>query len=419
MTSFLSQHPVASSTPSSIPTLTGASNFSGFLKAVKQHCSSNHGKSGQEINSSTIIALIHPHPGPAPHYNDPRLHPSLNTPILDIEKYPQVRLTREQAADEEFDTETLELTLEGKADFKFDCTTHSKKLELHINEIEKRQTHDTQLLNILLQHCSSTVKDSIKTNSKFANFEVHSTHDNYYHRGIEYLTILTDQYSKGNSITTVTEVSKFLDITQAPDREDSTDLFFVRVADQLQRIRPLIESTVHPGFVDINRLHSMVMFKGLDKTRHANLRALEIHMQTYPGSTSLDHPANLIECVLQYQQSDLATLSLDTETSVFASYTTLPPSNTKKGSSQPTSKPPARASGVKIPGNEKHCPFCLALTKKYFYHKEEDCQKKKLSNATSPTKANVATPSSITTQMAFDHLASEGYTFAQAPDDEK
>ena len=143
-------------------------------------------------------------------------------------------------------------------------------------------------------------------------------------------------------------------------------------------------------------------------------------MQTYPGSTSLDHPAKLIECVLQYQQSDLATLSLDTETSAFASSTTPPPSNTKKGSHQlPNPKPPARASGVKIPGNEKHCPFCLVLTKKYFYHKEEDCQKKKLSNATSSTKANVATSSSLTTQMAFDHLASEGYTFAHMPDDDK
>jgi hypothetical protein len=273
MTSFLSQHPVEPSLPSSIPTLTGASNFSSFHKAVKQHCSSNHGKSGQEIISATIIALIHQHPGPAPHYNDPRLHPRLNTPIPETRKYPQVPPTRTQSADQNFDTETLELTPEGKADYKFDYTTHAKTLELHMNEIEKRQTHDTQLLNILLQHCSSTVKDSIKTNSKFSDFEVHSTSDTYYHRGMEYLAILTDQYSKGNSITTVTEVSKFLDITQAPDREDSTDLFFVRVADQLQRIRPLIESTVHTGFVDINRLYSMVMFKGLDKTRHANLRA--------------------------------------------------------------------------------------------------------------------------------------------------
>jgi hypothetical protein len=72
---------------------------------------------------------------------------------------------------------------------------------------------------------------------------------------------------------------------------------------------------------------------------------------------------------------------------------------------------------MKIPGNDKHCPFCLALSKgtKYFYHKEDDCQKKKLSMASTP-KANVATPTVFTTQMAFDHLASEGYTFADAPD---
>ena len=75
----------------------------------------------------------------------------------------------------------------------------------------------------------------------------------------------------------------------------------------------------------------MVLIKGLDKTQPANLRALEIHMQTYPGSTSLDHPAELIESILQYQQSDLATLSLDSEqTSAYASYTTPTSSNAKK-----------------------------------------------------------------------------------------
>ena len=334
MTSFLSQQTEASSLPStSITLLIGASSFSNFFKGVKQHCVSHFGKSGQEIVSNAVIPLIHLNPGPPPHYNDPRIHPTHNTPIANSRKYSQVLPTEAQQQDQDFDTETLELTTEGKAEFKHDSTNHTKRLQQHIDEIDKRQTQDTQLLNFILQHCNSTVKDTVKTNSKMTEFEAHSSQEHFHHRGFEYLSILFDQYSKGNSTTTVTEVNKFFDITQAPD---VTPLFVVRVADQLQRIRPLIESSTNPGFVDIKRLHSMVLIKGLDKTQPANLRALEIHMQTYPGSTSLDHPAELIESILQYQQSDLATLSLDSEqTSAYASYTTPTSSNAKKGSPQP------------------------------------------------------------------------------------
>lgn len=246
------------------------------------------------------------------------------------------------------------------------------------------------------------------------DFEIHSAQDGNFHRAFEYFTILTDQYSKGNSTTTVTEVTKFFDLSQS---SDITPLFVNRVADQLQKIRPLIESSVHPGFVDIKRLHSMVLIKGLDKTQPANLRALEIHLQTHPGSASLDEPSQLIEFILQYQQSDLATLSLDNEqTSAYASFTTSTHPNVKKSSSQPTPTPSARAAGTKIPGNDKHCPFCLALSKgtKYFYHKEADCRQKKASTASSTTRANVATPTFMTTQMALDHLAAEGYSFVDA-----
>lgn len=417
MTSFQSQQPAASSSHTFISVLTGAGAYSLFSKDVKQHCISNFGKSGQELISGVIIAPVHRHPGRPPHYGDSRIHPTNGTPIPGTRKYLQVELTEDEEKIQDFDTDTLELTAEGKADLKHDNSNYYRELQKHTEEIDKRQVQDTLLLNFILAHCSPTVKDTIKTNSKMADFEVNSAKESNYHRGYEYFNILTDQYSKGNSTTTVTEVTKFFDLSQS---SDITPLFINRVADQLQKIRPLIESSTHPGFVDIKRLHSMVIIKGLDKTQPANLRALEIHLQTHPGPASLDNPSQLIEFILQYQQSDLATLSLDNEqTSAYASFTPPPHSNVKKSLPQSTSTTPTRAPGTKIPGNDKHCPFCLALSKgtKYFYHKEADCRQKKASTATSTTRANVATPAFLTTQMAFDHLASEGYTFADAPAD--
>ena len=125
MTSFSSQQPVASSShTSSISILTGAGAFSLFSKDLKQHCISNFGKSGQELVSGVIIAPIHLNPGDPPHYTDPRTHPIHGTEIPDTRKYVQVPLTQTQRANEHFDTDTLALTAEGKADLKHDTSNY-------------------------------------------------------------------------------------------------------------------------------------------------------------------------------------------------------------------------------------------------------------------------------------------------------
>jgi hypothetical protein len=378
---------------------------------------SNFGQSGQEIITATIIPLIHNHPGPLPHYGDPRLHPVTNGPIPNSRKYTRELPSEEETKDGNFDHDTLPLSSAGSAKFDHDLITHSRLLTKHLDEIDKRQLQDTNLLNFILQHCSSTVKDTVKTNALMKDFETNSAAPQAYHRGFEYLTILNNQFSKGNSTTTVTEVTNYFNMIQGAD---STAIFLTKAQDQLDRITPLIQSSnpLYVGHVDIKRLQSMVLIKGLDKSQPANLRALEIHLQQHEGTLSLDHPDKLTETILQYQQSDLATLSLggDTEqTSAFASTTShkAPSVSSKPKSSSYKS---SRLPGVKIPERNDHCPFCLSLSKgtKYFYHREDDCKQKLRSNtaAPSPTQANVAATTSLTSQAAFDFLQSQGYIFS-------
>ena len=75
----------------------------------------------------------------------------------------------------------------------------------------------------------------------------------------------------------------------------------------------------------------MVFIKGLNKSHPPTLRALEIHVQLYPGNASLDHYAELRTSVLAAQDSDIANLTPDVpseHSSAFQASTSPPPRTT-------------------------------------------------------------------------------------------
>ena len=419
-----------STASNSFPILTGSSTHSQFIKELKAHCMSNFGPSGQEVISGITIPLTHLHPGPTPNYFSERLHPRSHDPIPDTFKYAREAPSEAQVQDEAFDPETLPLTASAKSELQHDLTVHSRQAKDHSDEIDKRKNHDTDLLNFILQRCSSTVKDTVKTNTKMTAFEVNSADPTNFHRAFEYLDILKDQYSKGNSMTTVTEVTHYLNMEQGAD---STAIFFVKAQDQLNKVTPLIESPTHKGYVAINKLKSMVLIKGLDKSQPANLRALEIHMQTHQGITSLDVPDELIASVLALQDSDLvpSTTTDPEQSSVFlstaAKATTKPTPTTKpdpkrskltsSASIITTTKPP-RLPGTKIPERDDHCPFCHAQSKgtKYFYHPEDQCRNKVRAGLQANVASVASTTPPLTLQTCFEFLQSQGYSFENSPD---
>ena len=58
-------------------------------------------------------------------------------------------------------------------------------------------------------------------------------------------------------------------------------------------------------------LNCMVAIKGLNKTHPQILRALEVHVQNYPGNDASDHFSEFRTAVLAAQDSDLANLNAD------------------------------------------------------------------------------------------------------------
>ena len=158
---------------------------------------------------------------------------------------------------------------------------------------------------------------------------------------------------------------------------------------------PLIDSANQPGYVEIKMLFAMVLIKGLSRSNAATVNALRIHMQTYPGATSLDHADELIAEVLAMQDSDLATIGVTTnslpesqdEPSAFVSQLT-----------QVNTKSYSQPLGTHKPGKQ-HCVTCFSQTNRYYYgHTTAQCSRNLPSPSLPPTKAL----SAITTKSTLN-----------------
>jgi hypothetical protein len=116
----------------------------------------------------------------------------------------------------------------------------------------------------------------------------------------------------------------------------------------------------------------MVFIKGLNKSHPPTLRAIEIHVQLYPGNTSLDHYAELRTSVLAAQDSDIANITPDVPSEQSSAFQATTPSPTPR-----TSTTAVPVKGLQRPSRTDHCAYCLQTFKKYWYHKEAACNFKK------------------------------------------
>lgn len=393
-----------------ITTLTGSSNWAPFMRDIKTHFATNFGQIGTDINNNVDTEFDEA--GPPPGYNDPRTHPTTGLPIENSRKYRQRDMTQQEQADQFFDTQTLELTQESEKKLESDTAIW----QAAVNRCERKhdilKTHDDAALNYILNHMSPLCKETVKTNPLIAAFK--DLPFECVTRAGDYLHILEQQYSRGNSTTTINEVTKLFEMTELPNI-DTPATFINKVREQQQSVMPLIESKDYEGHVEINKLLTMVLIKGFSRLNAATVNALRIHMQTYPGTTSLDHPDELITNVLAMQDSDLATLgttqstlSQSTDDELTSAFSATPAYNKPK------------------PG-KIHCTNCFGLTNNYYYgHTASQCKRTLAAKTTSPanagitSQANLATPPpAMTSTQAFAYLATQGYEFTQILPDEQ
>ena len=404
-------------TKNAFPYLEGSSNISVFMKALHVHLSSNFGIIGQNILNGAKIP-IGPQktlvlPGPAPHYNDERLHPITLAPIPGQRKYIQMPMNAAQQLDPTFDRATLLLTDDSARTLKDDLYAHSKLQLKYETDLEKLRKEDDLCLNFILDHILPTPLEILNSNSLMPNFKLlpHTAID----RADQFIAIITNQFSQGNSTVVIQELIKFLNVTQGTVDKDPTAVFLNRLMDQYNRVSPLLDRATVEELKMM--LLCMVTVKGLNRNHPPSLRALLVHLQTYPGNTSLDHFAELRASLLAAQDSDISTLDNDPvseQSSAFLSATDPTTLNPTLAALTVTSPKPRPPKGVQKPGRKDHCPYCLHHFKYYFYHKESDCTHKKngITGHSKPSGGTKSTsqPTAHSAALDISHTSGTRYT---------
>lgn len=389
-----------------LPPLTGVTDYPVLRYALEEILQSNFGITGQDILNKTTTTLINP--GPIPAYNDARRHPLTGLPIPGTREYTQEDLTQEQIdLGNAFDRNLLDLKTADKANLKDNISMWKKDTTIYLAQLKAQRSEDDSLLNLLKTACSPAILEVLKSNPLTPAFK--KLPPDCINRSKQFLAIMENQFSKGNSQVSVNELTKFLSLYQGPLTTESTAAFLNRVDAHYQRILPiLLHATTVPQLAEM--LLSMVILKGVNRTYPPTQRAIEVHLHTYAGNLSLDHHNELKTGILALQDSDL--------------HLSQPPDPVSSQASALLSTSPdlvASALQAKAPtvkgkqreGRTDHCLYCLNMFKKFYYHKEIACEFKKkgitkLSKpSASPASANLSA-TTLTNEQIIAFLATQG-----------
>lgn len=351
---------------SNISQLKSNVHFPSFKKTVHNHCHLNHGQVGQDLikGSITVVAAL----GPSPHYNDELIHPVTHEKINGSRKY-----ERESPPEEVplgFDLDSLPLTEKGQTKFDKDTDSYDKRAAAHLIAHNILKNHDDDLIRVLHDNISQEALNQITItpqHSEWLKLPFTCTS-----RSIHFFKMLEILFSKGNSTESVDQAATLFNLKQPHDQQHPS-AFLNAVNDQIKIVIALLQDKDKPGFISVNRIHSMVTINGLDKTSSANREGIKTHLLEHPAD-ALDLPAELISSILRAHMSDLNTDRVSEQSSAFIAPLVTKPAVKKAASSWTwhEDKPDHSA----IPGLT-HCTNCFKLTKGlYFYsHSTGRCRR--------------------------------------------
>jgi hypothetical protein len=371
MTTLPSQQPILSKTQSEstrIPILRDNATYPAFRKAIINHCHLNHGQIGQNVKEGKRTITLPPRD--KPHYNSKRMHPRTGQPIDNTREYQREDPPEQKSGDSPFDLDILPLTESGQRKLNADLADWKQEEATREKKQATNKGHDDDLIRVIHDHIGREAMNQITITPEHSkwrmlNFECID-------RSVDFISMLDILFSKGNSAESVDQANILFNLHQAIDQSNPS-AFFNEVNDQVLVVTALLQSQEHPGFISINRLHSMVLTKGLNKSSSANREGIKIHIQNHPND-ALDLPNELISQVLKAHQSDLNSDKVSEQSSAFAAKLRNPSSTKAAASSWVHHEDKYPFS--EIPGLV-HCTNCYSLSKgKYFYsHPVERCKR--------------------------------------------
>ena len=378
-----------------VPILLGAPNIAHFSKALNTHLQTNFGEIGPSIARNTPIILVEP--GTKPHANDPRLHLDSGLPIPDTRCYARQAPTLEEinsAAAGEFDLSSLPLSADGERRFDIATATWQKDRASYEKEFLLHRTHDTACLNFILSRVAPDAKEVINSHASKTQFD--ALPSSCISRSKAYLDIIAIQFSTGNATSTVDAMIKFFSQHQGNAEFNTPAAHFNSLNEQWGRVEPLFRQCANLEEL-LQMLRTMVAIQSLDQGHRPTLRALEIHLQTYPDFTAMQHYRDLQAGVLAAATSDLARLKTGPSEQSSAFLATPGPAA--------TSGPPAPANPTygltPRSGKGPHCSNCFKLFGRYYYHPQDQCRSK----AGSSSKPSPPTAPKTNTRKGYAQLA--------------
>ena len=400
--------------------LTCAADYPLYLKEVKILLRSNYGAIGQSIIKGTPVPLELFRS--EPDYDDPRINPRTKQPIVGSRMYAQVNPTQAQRDDPDFDDGDLDLTEAAKILFTKHYDAHIESKILYRKELKELRDIDDQLLNMLYSTQSLAVKEILSSNKGYPAFD--ALPSDCILRSENYLAIMNDQFSKGNSKSNINEITKFLFLTQEPNETEAA--WTNRLVEHFNRIEPIL-SPAPSVPVLLRMLLCMVLITGTNRRQYSNMRAIEVFVDKYPDLLdSLQHFEELRTGILSRVGGDLNQKedSISAQGSAFPAIIENPPVALLTATPPPASdkkpKPPKGTfvKGAQRTGRTDHCTYCLTTFSKYHYHKVADCRFKKQGiTATSAHLASSTTSPTPTDEQMRTYLASMGYVI-DTDDDE-
>ena len=240
-----------------------ADNWAVFSHAFKQLCFTKLGVAGQQILSDRIIPLV-----PfaiAPTKNTLETN-AVGAVIADQYVYPRRAYTLEEATLATFSLANLSLTESGNRYYRDD-------LKIFTAAARRSSDDDTDCLEYLYKHVSTTSHTSIKTHKDYAAYQLLPIGT----RSYPFYRMARDIHSIGNTTTKLHRTRLYVNIAQ---NDMSHEAYIDQITSMADTFTLDFDSIEYPGYVSLSELKNFFYLAGLNRSEFR--RAIDEILQNNP-----------------------------------------------------------------------------------------------------------------------------------------
>ena len=363
---------------------TRLSSFADYLPwsiCINDYLKLNGDAVGDSLAYQTPLQTRHNQPI-KPNQTDPRLNPATGLPVKNTLKYSRCAPDEESSIFDELDIFDEPLTKEGELLFLSDMRKYDKDLDAFNAETDKNRLYDQALLAYVKSTIEPGAKATIEAHKDWHKYQLPASLD-YVGKTRDYLKMVSDSLSTGNSTTTVTSLITIMSNEQG---EEKLPIYLKEHNANFAFFKTNVEDKVHKGFVSLDLIETIVLIKNINKENPPNARALQAFLSSRNLSDTINAVEDLKTLLITHNQGDMMLLSKQPDpASEQGSALIVSPSGKKKF-----------VAGAKNASRSDHCKYCLKASGDkclYFYHLITECNRKKKdeAKATAAATAMVAT----------------------------